>query len=91
MLSIFPPAVIERAVDPADGIAARVTFLNLAAIRKCLDGWRDEYFVELDRHERANRKRLPEPPHDPEMEARVAQGMRELAEQLKAGIGPSSA
>jgi len=91
MLSIYPPAVIERAVDPVGGIAAKVNFLNLAAIRKYLDEWRDEYFLELDRQERANRKRLPEPPHNPEMEARVAKGMQELAEQLKRGIGPSTA
>jgi hypothetical protein len=90
MLSTFPRPVIERAVDPVNGIPAKVTYLNLAAIRKHLDQWREEHFEDLDREERANRKRLPEPPRDLEAEARIARGMQELAEQLKRGFGPSS-
>jgi hypothetical protein len=67
-----------------------VAYPNLAKFKQNLDTWRDEYFSDLDRQERLNRKRLPEPEPNPEMEARVAKGMHELAEQLKAGMGPSS-
>jgi len=88
MLSIFPPAVIERAVDPVRGIASKVAYLNLATIRKHLDDWHAEHLADVDRIERANRKQLPEPPRDPEMEARIAKGMRDLAEQLRRGMGP---
>lgn len=90
ILSSYPPQVVERAASPSRGLASAVAYPNLAKFKQHLDQWRDEYFTELDRHERANRKRLPEPPHNPEMEARVAKGMQELAEQLKRGIGPSS-
>lgn len=67
-----------------------MTYPNLAKFKQRLDEWRDEYFRELASIERANRKRIPEPPRDVEAEARVAQGLRELADQLKRGMGPSS-
>ena len=68
-----------------------VAYPNLAKFKQHLDTWRDEYLMDVDRMERANRKRLPEPPRDLDAEARVAKGMHELAEQLKRGFGPSSA
>jgi hypothetical protein len=89
-LSIFPQAVIDRAVDPVHGLPSKVAYLNLAQMRKHLDGWLEEFWTEHDRQERAARKALPEPPRDPEAEARIAAGLKELAEQLKRGIGPSN-
>jgi len=91
MLSTFPPSVISRAADPVNGIPAKVSYLNLAAIRKHLDAWADEYYEAERRREMANRKRLPEPPRDLEMEARVAKGLRELADQLRSGFSSSTA
>jgi hypothetical protein len=90
MLSTFPPSVIKRAADPVNGIPAKVTYLNLAAIRKHLDAWADEHHEAERRREIANRKRLPEPVRDPEMEARVAKGLRDLVEQMKSGFSPST-
>jgi hypothetical protein len=89
-LLIFPLPVIDRAVDPVQGIPAKVQYLNLAKIRKCLDEWAEEYMEDLRRREMVNRKRLPEPPVDPEMHARVSKGLNDLVAQLKRGIGPSS-
>jgi hypothetical protein len=86
MLSTFPPSVNERAADPAHGIPSKIQYLNLAAMRKLLDAWADEYYERQDRAERANRKALPEPPRDPQMEARIAKGFAELAEKLKRGL-----
>lgn len=68
-----------------------VAYPNLAKFREHLDKWREEYYFDLDRMERANRKQLPEPPRDPEADERIAKGLRELAEQLKRGFGPSTA
>src|SRR4051812_21790745 len=91
MLSTFPSSVIDRAVDPVNGIPAKVSYLNLATIRKHLDAWADEFYEAQRRREIANRKRLPEPPRDPEMEARIAKGLRELADQMRSGFSPSTA
>lgn len=90
MLSIFPQPVIDRAVDPANGIPSKVAYLNLAMIRKHLDAWADEYHEEQARRERAARKALPEPPRDPQMEKRIADGFAKLSDQLKRGFGPST-
>lgn len=90
-LLIFPRPVVERAVDPVTGIPSCVTSLNLARIRKALDEWADEYWEGVKRQERLDRKRIPEPKPDPEMQARVSKGLDELVAQLKRGLGPSTA
>lgn len=90
-LSIFPREVIERATDPITGIPAKIKFLNLAEIRDLLEQWRGEHLDHIARVERATRKFLPPPePESPEMRDRVLKGMKELSEQLKSGIGPST-
>lgn len=86
LLSTYPPSVIDRAADPATGIPARIEFLNLASIRKLLEGWAEEYEETRQRIERANRKELPLPERDPAMEARINEGFRKLSEQLKRGL-----
>lgn len=90
-LLIFPPAVIDQAVDPVQGIPAHVAYLNLAKIRKLLDDWAETYWEGVKRQERLARQQLPAPARDPEMEARVAKGLTDLVAQLKRGIGPSTA
>jgi hypothetical protein len=90
LLSIYPQPVIKRAMSPSRGLPAMVSYPNLAKYREHLEVWTKEYWIDRDREERANRKRIPEPPRDLEMEARVAKGLRDLADQLKRGIGPSS-
>lgn len=88
-LSIFPQAVIDQAVDPVSGIPAKIKFLNLAAMRELLDEWDDEYRRHLKRHE-PKPLALPEPPRDPEEDARIVKGLRELSAHLTRGMGPSS-
>jgi hypothetical protein len=90
LLSTYPQPVIERAMSPSRGLASLVSYPNLAKYREHLEAWSKEYWIDRDREERLNRKRIPEPPRDLEAEARVAQGLRELADQLKRGMGPSS-
>lgn len=67
-----------------------VSYPNLAKYREHLEAWTKEYWIDRDREERMNRKRLPEPPRDPEAEARIAQGMRDLVQHLKSGFSPGS-
>lgn len=90
-LLIFPRPVIERAVDPVNGIAAKVSYLNLAKIREQLDIWRAEYLDHQERLERACRKILPAPASDdPEAKKRVSEGFKKLSDHLGKGFGPSS-
>lgn len=89
ILSSYPRAVIDRAARPA-GLASHVAYPNLAKMTACLDKWRDEYFTDQDRIAKANRKRLPERPRDPDEDARILKGLQELAEHLKRGFGPST-
>lgn len=90
ILSNYPQAVIDRAVSPSIGLAGCVAYPNLAKFRDKLETWADEHWAEVQRERRAAQQRLPEPPRDPEMEARVAKGLRELADQLRRGVGPST-
>ncbi|MGX1418326.1 hypothetical protein [Bradyrhizobium elkanii] len=91
ILSSYPRPVIERAVSPSIGLASVVQYPNLAKFKKHLDEWADEHWENMKRQERMNRKRLSEPPADPEMQARVSKGLTELVAQLKRGLGPSTA
>lgn len=86
----FPAPVVELAMDPVKGLPAKVEYLNLAAIRKHLDQWRIEYLDQQERIAKANRKRLPEPPRDPEQDKRIMEGFKKLSEHLAKGFSPSS-
>jgi hypothetical protein len=90
-LSIFPPTVIAQAVDPVQGLPAKVAYLNLAQMRKHLDAWAEEWQEDCRRQEIASRKRLAEPPRDPQAEHRISEGFAKLKLQLERGIGPSTA
>lgn len=91
LLSTYPAAVIAQAVDPVIGLPGKVEFLNLAKMKEHLDGWRDEYFESMDRHERAHRPRIAPPPHPtPDAEKRIAKGFDELVKHLKSGFSPST-
>lgn len=82
--------MVDRAVDPVQGIPGKIAYLNLAQIRKHLDAWAEEYVDDCRRREIASKKRLPEPPVDPQVQHRVSEGFAKLSDQLKRGIGPST-
>jgi hypothetical protein len=91
ILSSYPGPVLERAVSPSRGLAALVPYPNLAKFKKLLDEWAEEFYTQQDRIARANRKRLPDPPRDPQAEHRISEGFAKLKIQLERGIGPSTA
>lgn len=78
-------------MDPVDGIPGVVSRPNLADMRKHLDGWH----AEECRRRALEAKFLPkpassaEPATNPEMQKRIRDGLRQLSEQLKSGLGPS--
>jgi len=49
--------------------------------------WQDECRTR-ERMERFNRKRLPEPPPNPDVDRRIREGLEKLSFDLKRGIGP---
>lgn len=90
MLSMYDRHLVERATSAIHGIPAHFNRwnLNLADVKKLLDGWRADELRRADLERRFLPKpAAPEP--DPEMRARVARQFRDLSDQLKAGIGPS--
>lgn len=89
-LSIYRQSVVDRAADPVDGIPGKIKFLNLAAIRECLDDWSAEDHERRALIESKNRPALPAPQENPEMEARVHAGIKGLSARLTRGMGPSS-
>lgn len=91
ILSNYPQAVIDRSASPSKGLAGVVAYPNLAKFREKLEVWANEHWDEQDRIKRANTPRLPEPERNPEMEARIAKGLKELADHLRSGFGPSTA
>lgn len=88
-LSNYPQAVVARAVDPATGIPANVEFLNLARIKKLLDGWHDD-LISLDGKRKHWAPQIEFKRDEPteESKSRVL-GWRKLSAQIDAGIGPS--
>ncbi len=57
LLSTYPQSVVQRA---AKGIPLVISFLNLAKIKDCLDGWRSDEIEYQARVERHTRKALPD-------------------------------
>lgn len=49
MLSIYPQAVLERATSPSRGLAAYVSYPNLAKFKDLLDQWHGEHIDDLRR------------------------------------------
>jgi hypothetical protein len=89
-LMTFPEAVVKQAMDPVHGLPAKVEFLNLAAMRKCLDQWRLEHLAHEERVARSKVRYLPEPPRDPEEMKRISDGFKKLSEHLARGFSPGS-
>lgn len=90
ILSNYPQAVIDRAASPSRGLAGVIAYPNLAKFKEKLDAWSEEYYFDVERERKKNLKLLPEPPVDPEMQARIAKGLKELADHLRSGFGPST-
>jgi len=92
LFSHYPEHLVAEAIDAVNGLPGECDFLpTIAKVKSFLEPRWQEMVRKQDMQERFNRKRLPEPPANPEREARIAQGLMDLAAQLKSGFGPSSA
>lgn len=81
LLMAYPLEVVTRAYHPVNGIPTAVDRyeLTLAKIRKHLDEWSAERGHRLKIESRRQTQLLPEPPRDPEQDARVEEGFKKLS------------
>lgn len=85
LLTTYPPSIVSQASDPVNGIASRVQFLNLAAIRRILDEWADAKYEQHKKLEAVNKLKLPPPPENAEMKARISRMFAELQAEMRRG------
>jgi hypothetical protein len=82
--------LVAEAIDPVSGLPGECDYLPTIAQVKAFLEPRRRYFERMqDLRERAGRKRLPEPPRDPEQDKRVSEGFKELSAYLARGHSPS--
>jgi hypothetical protein len=91
VLAHYPEHLVAEAIDPFSGLPSLHDYPpTMKQLKAFLEPrWQDER-RRADLRERFNRKRLPEPPEDPERKRKMVEGFQKLSAQLKAGIGPSS-
>lgn len=91
LFSQYPEHLVAAAIDPVHGLPGECDYLpTIAKVKAFLEPRRREMELTRERMERANRRRLPEPPRDPEADARMVKRLKELSEHLKRGFSPSS-
>jgi hypothetical protein len=49
LLSLYPFAVLQRAISPSRGIASRIAYPNMARFKECLEEWHAEHIEDLKR------------------------------------------
>jgi len=91
LFSRYPEHLVAEAVDPVNGLPGECDYLpTIAKVKAFLDPrWRREQQM-LEMKRRFETKRLPEPPRDPEEDARIVQGLKDLSAHLTRGFGPST-
>lgn len=61
MLSLYPQPVLERAASPSRGLAAHLSYPNLAKFKEKLDEWHGEHLDDLKRRGLVGAKREYDP------------------------------
>lgn len=86
VFSRYPEFLIAAAIDPVDGLPGENDRLpSIAKVKAFLEPRYQDHLRTVERQERFNRKRLPEPPRDLEAEQRIAQGFEKLSFRLRNG------
>ena len=93
ILSEYPDSVIETVTDPRTGLPSKIKWLPTVAEVKA----ECESHMYRVRYQEAWNKRVAEQQADrdaerqsPETQKKIGDGLAQLVEQLKAGIGPST-
>lgn len=88
LFSRYPEHIQAEAIDPVDGLPGMHTFLpSIAEAKKVLEPKFLAWQESQERIARHNRPRLPEPPRDPEQDARMGQKFKSLADVLRGSPG----
>lgn len=83
LFSRYPEHLVAEAIDPVDGLPGECDFLpTIAKVKAFLEPRRRNFERMQELRERANRKRLPEPPRDPESDKRICDGLSKLSDYL---------
>ncbi len=91
LFSHYPEHLIAEAIDPVNGLPSLHDYPpTLKQAKAFLEPRRAHEDHMREMKERFERKRLPEPPRDPEQDKKIEQGFRQLSAYLAAGHGPSS-
>ena len=89
LFATYPEHLVAEAIDPVNGLPSQCEYLpTIAKVKAFLEPRRIEWQQYQDRLERFNRKRLPEPPRDPEESVRILDGYNKLIATLKSGMPP---
>lgn len=82
---------MAEAIDPAVGLPSLHDFPpSMKQVREFLEPRHQKEIRDADMIARFSRKRLPAPPSDPESDKRIADGLKDLANHLRSGFGPST-
>jgi hypothetical protein len=89
LFSRYPEHLIAKAVDPVEGLPSLHDFPpSMKQAKEFLEPrWQAEV-RQKDMIDRFNRKRLPEPPPNPETDKHILEGLQKLSFDLKRGVGP---
>lgn len=91
VLAHYPEHLIADAIDPFSGLPSLHDFPpTMRQIKAFLEPRFQQLCRAKDMQERFNRKRLPEPPRDPERDKRIFEGLQQLKIQLKNGPSTGS-
>ena len=83
LFSNYPEHLIAEAIDPVNGLPGECDYLpTIAKVKAFLEPRRRNFERMQEYRERAGQKRLPEPPRDPQADARVEEGFRKLIGRL---------
>lgn len=83
LFSRYPEHLIAEALDPFNGLPGECDYLpSIAKVKAFLEPRRLNFERMQEYREWASQKRLPEPPRNPEADARIEEGFKKLIGRL---------
>ena len=84
LFSRYPEHLVAEAIDPVNGLPSECDYLpTIAKVKGYLEPRWLSWQQTQERIEQAKRKRLPEPPRDPQVEHRISEGFKKLSMRLE--------
>ena len=84
LFSRYPEHLVAEAIDPVHGLPSECDYLpTIAKVKGFLEPRWLQFLRMEEFREMKNRKRLPEPPRDPQLEQRISEGFKKLSMRLE--------